>query len=83
MERLPEDRLTLLVGSYAQEHYLPDTGKIAMTERVRAFQSCAPQFLPLPHPSWRSTGWMKRNPWFEGDVLPILRDKVSQVLSAT
>lgn len=73
LDVLPPDRLTLLVGSYAQVRYLPATKKLSLTERVRSFASFGPQFLPLPHPSWRSTGWMARNPWFETDVLPALR----------
>jgi uracil-DNA glycosylase len=73
MATLPDDRLVLLVGSYAQERYLPDAKRLSLTERVRAFATFMPSFFPLPHPSWRSTGWMKKNPWFETDVLPELR----------
>ena len=70
---LPSQRLTLLVGSYAQARYLPQTRRQSLTERVAEFRAHLPVFLPLPHPSWRSTGWMVRNPWFERDVLPELR----------
>lgn len=70
---LPSQRLTLLVGSYAQARYLPQTRRQSLTERVAEFRAHLPVFLPLPHPSWRSTGWMVRNPWFERDVLPALR----------
>lgn len=73
LDVLPPDRLILLVGSYAQARYLPAAKKQSLTERVRSFASFGPHFLPLPHPSWRSTGWMARNPWFETDVLPALR----------
>jgi len=76
MARLPTDRLTLLVGSYAQERYLPKTKRKSLTERVRDFRIYPPNVLPLPHPSWRSTGWMKRNPWFEADLLPLLQGAV-------
>ncbi len=51
-----------------------------MTETVRAWREYGPQLMPLPHPSWRVTGWMKRNPWFETDVLPHLRERVAQIL---
>jgi uracil-DNA glycosylase len=78
---LPADRLTLLVGSYAQARYLPGAKALSLTERVRAFASFGPRFFPLPHPSWRSTGWMKKNPWFEADVLPDLERAVSDHLS--
>jgi uracil-DNA glycosylase len=76
MDILPADRLTLLVGSYAHGRYLPGTKKQSLTERVRGFASFGPTFFPLPHPSWRSTGWMARNPWFESEVLPELRRAV-------
>lgn len=79
---LPADRLTLLVGSYAQQRYLPASKKQSLTERVRAFASFGPEFLPLPHPSWRSTGWMARNGWFETDVLPKLQRTVRDYSTA-
>jgi uracil-DNA glycosylase len=71
-------QLTLLVGSYAQAWYLGKRRRPTMTETVQAFQDYLPEFLPLPHPSWRNTAWLKRNPWFEAELLPILR---AQVLS--
>jgi uracil-DNA glycosylase len=66
--------LTLLVGQYAQDHYL--AGRDSLTERVRNFEAYLPAQLPLPHPSWRSKLWMKKNPWFEKEVLPVLRERV-------
>lgn len=75
---MPEVRLTLLVGSYAQARYLGDRRRSTMTETVRAFADYLPDgLLPLPHPSWRNTGWLKRNPWFEADVLPALRARTT------
>ena len=74
---LTDCRLTLLVGSYAQAHYL-ETGNL--TEAVKAFRAHGPGFFPLPHPSWRSGIWVKRNPWFETDVLPALRAAVREAL---
>ena len=59
---LPADRLTILVGSYAQARYLPGTRRQSLTDRVRDVRAHLPTFLPLPHPSWRSTGWMTKNP---------------------
>lgn len=70
---LPELRLTLLIGSYSQKRYLPETRRQTMTERVSRFREHLPAFLPLPHPSWRTTAWQKRNPWFDEDLLPALR----------
>lgn len=78
---LPPDRLTLLVGSYAQARYLPETRALGMTERVRRFAEFLPAFFPLPHPSWRSTIWMRKNPWFEADVLPMLGGEVAARLA--
>jgi uracil-DNA glycosylase len=78
---LPEVRLTLLVGIHAQDHYLRDRTKATMTETVRNFESSGPGRFPLPHPSWRSTGWMRRNPWFEAEVLPTLRVSVRSALA--
>jgi uracil-DNA glycosylase len=73
---LPADRLTLLVGAYAQARYLPQGAGLTLTEKVRAFRTFGPAFIPLPHPSWRSVGWMKRNPWFESELLPAMRNAV-------
>jgi uracil-DNA glycosylase len=74
---MPQVRLTLLVGSYAQRHRL---GKGAMTDRVRRFRQLASAIIPLPHPSWRTTGWERRNPWFAEDLLPVLRQAVATAL---
>lgn len=80
MAVLPPVRLTLLVGSYAQDRYLPSAKTRTMTEKVRYFAEFDPPFFPLPHPSWRSTGWMRKNPWFEADVLPALRRRTAEML---
>jgi uracil-DNA glycosylase len=73
---LPDIRLTLLVGHHAQARYLPAKPKRSMTDAVRAFRDAPDGLFPLPHPSWRSTIWMRKNPWFESDVLPVLRTRV-------
>jgi uracil-DNA glycosylase len=73
--------LTLLVGSYAQAHYhRARRPRLSLTETVRDFRACGEGIFPLPHPSWRSTIWMRRNPWFESDVLPALRAAVRTAL---
>jgi uracil-DNA glycosylase len=74
-------RLTLLVGSYAQAYYLAGHGQATMTATVGAFRDYLPDFLPLPHPSWRTTAWERANPWFGGELLPELRRLVSTLLS--
>jgi uracil-DNA glycosylase len=76
VEQLPDLKLTLLVGQYAQRHYLTSTRKNSMTETVQAFSEYAPQYFPLPHPSWRSVVWMRKHPWFEEAVIPALRKAV-------
>ncbi len=78
---LPARRLTLLVGSYAVEAYLGAERRRTLTETVRAFASYGPDFLPLPHPSWRSKPWMREHPFFEAEVLPALRAAVRDALS--
>ncbi len=77
---LPNLGLTLLVGQYAQGYYLGARRRGNLTETVRAWADYAPRFAPLPHPSWRNTAWLKRNPWFERDLLPTLRARVHRLL---
>jgi uracil-DNA glycosylase len=80
-EHLGNLRLTLLVGSYAQAHYhRARKPRRSLTETVRDFRTSGEGLFPLPHPSWRSTIWMRRNPWFERDVLPALRAAVRTAL---
>ena len=73
---LPNIGLTLLVGAYAQAFHLGVRRRATMTETVRCFEAYLPEFLPLPHPSWRNTAWLRRNPWFEAELLPVLRQRV-------
>ncbi len=80
MAALSGVQVTLLVGSYAQAHYLGERRKATMTETVAAWREYGPTFIPLPHPSWRNTAWIKRNPWFEEDLVPALRARVRGVL---
>jgi uracil-DNA glycosylase len=77
---LPNIELIILAGSYAQRRYLAKRGKKNLTENVRAWREFAPRYIPLPHPSWRTTGWQKRNPWFDTEVLPYLRKRVVELL---
>lgn len=78
--QLPELKLILLVGSYAQAWHLKGQLKATMTQTVRAWRDYAPKFLPLPHPSWRNNAWIKKNPWFEAELVPHLRRRVSRIL---
>jgi len=80
LSQLPKVELTLLVGGYAQAWALKGERKANMTETVRAWRDYLPTMLPLPHPSWRNTAWLKRNPWFEAEVAPYLRQRVRDIL---
>jgi len=80
LAELTSVELTLLVGSYAIDYYLGAEAKRSMTATVEAWRDYAPRFLPLPHPSWRTTLFEKRNPWFEKKLLPALRRRVKALL---
>ena len=80
LQAMPDLELLLLVGSYAQNYYL-GAAKESMAERVRRWRDFHPRYFPLPHPSPRNTLWLRRNPWFEEEVVPELRERVSAVLS--
>ncbi|MCX8999818.1 uracil-DNA glycosylase family protein [Rhizobiaceae bacterium BDR2-2] len=78
MDAMPQIEVVLAIGQYAQAWHLGSGRKATMTETVAAwrtyfFSNTGPRVLPLPHPSWRNTAWLKRNPWFEENVLPQLR----------
>lgn len=77
---LPEVELTLLVGSYAQEHYLGKLRKGSLSDTVKAFTEYVPAYFPLPHPSPRNRLWLRQRPWFDTDVLPVLRERVGALL---
>lgn len=78
MEQVGDVPLVLLIGGYAQTWHLGV--KNSVSDTVARWRSYAPCAFPLPHPSWRNTGWLKKNPWFEKEVLPELRVRVQEVL---
>jgi uracil-DNA glycosylase family 4 len=78
---MPQVQLTLLVGRYAQEFFLKDKCEATLTATVAAHASYLPRYFPLPHPSPRNQSWWLGNPWFEREVLPVLRDRVKSVLA--
>lgn len=80
LDRMPDLQLTLLIGQYAQGYYLEDNYK-TLTERVRHWAECPDGVIPLPHPSPRNQIWLKRNPWFEEDVVPMLQQRVARLRS--
>lgn len=79
LAELPKVELALLVGSYAIDWTRGRRGP--MTQAVAAWREQLPMVLPLPHPSWRNTAWLKRNPWFEAEVAPYLRTRVAEILA--
>ena len=78
---MPEVKLVLAIGQYAQVYFLGDTRKKSLTDTVQAWHEYTPRVFPLPHPSPRNVAWFKHNPWFDAEVLPALREQVSAVLS--
>ncbi len=78
--QLPNIDLTLLVGSYAQPYYLGKRAKRTMTETIRAWRDYGPDIIPTPHPSWRTTFWLKKNPWFEAKIVPELRRRLHALI---
>ncbi|MBL3556526.1 MULTISPECIES: uracil-DNA glycosylase family protein [Marinobacter] len=79
LERLEHIELTLAIGQYAHAWHLPG-GKASVTERVKRWREEWPELLPLPHPSPRNNLWLRRNPWFEEEVIPELRQRVADIL---
>jgi uracil-DNA glycosylase len=80
LAELPKIELTLLIGQYAQRHFLGPRRKATLTETVRGWKDYAPDYVPLPHPSPRNQPWFKQHPWFEGEVPPMLRERVGGLL---
>lgn len=78
LAQLPDIELTLVIGQYAQQYHLGSKGQ-TVTETVKAWRSYLPEYLPAPHPSPRNLRWLKRNAWFENDVLPELRRRVRKL----
>lgn len=74
---MPQVGLTLLVGLHAQKWTLGRRAAKTLTETVAGWRSFGAETMPLPHPSWRNTGWLRRNPWFEAELLPVLRARVA------
>ena len=80
LEEMPKVETMILIGSYAQGYYLNVRQESTLTETVRNFSKYLPEFFPLVHPSPLNLGWLKKNPWFEKEVLPVLKDIVSRSL---
>jgi len=80
LEEMPNIETIVLIGSYAQKYYLGRNREKSLTETVRNYRRYLPEYFPLVHPSPLNLGWLKKNPWFETDVLPSLRKTVSHIL---
>ncbi|SDU04989.1 uracil-DNA glycosylase family protein [Halopseudomonas salegens] len=80
LDQLPAVQLTLAIGQYAQTWHLPDAPR-QVTATVRQWQRWWPHTLPLPHPSPRNNLWLRRNPWFEAEVIPVLQESVQRILN--
>jgi len=77
---MPNLQLTILIGQYAQRHYLGEELEKNLTETVRSFEKYLPRYMVLPHPSPRNRFWLRKNPWFEKEVLPVLKERVNSAL---
>jgi uracil-DNA glycosylase len=78
---MPDLRLRLLIGAYAQRYYLGTRRRTTLSATVRAFPEYLSDFFPLPHPSPRNRGWVRDRPWFAAEVLPALRRAVARALA--
>jgi len=82
IDALPNIELTLLIGQYAQRHFLKNKRKNTLTQTVLNWRDYGPKYIPLPHPSPRNTHWFQRHEWFERDLLPELRAQIRPLLKA-
>lgn len=79
LKQLPQLQLTLVIGKYAQAYHLSQN-RLSLTDTVKAGKDYWPSIVPLPHPSPRNNGWLKKNPWFEDEILPKLRKRITDIL---
>lgn len=86
---MPQIELLLVIGQYAMAYHLKDQRRANLTDTVGAWrdywyaadENSHPRIMPLPHPSWRNNAWLKKNPWFELDVLPVLRQEITRLMT--
>ena len=81
LDLMPDIKLTILIGSYSMKYYLGKGMKENLTETVRSYKEYLPKYFPIVHPSPLNFRWQKANPWFEGEIVPVLRDKVHKILA--
>ncbi|WP_425408468.1 uracil-DNA glycosylase family protein [Hyphococcus sp.] len=80
MAAAPNVETAILVGAYAQKWHLGTGAEKTLTQNVKNWRKFAPEYFPTPHPSWRNNGWLKKNSWFEAELLPVLRKRVRSLL---
>ena len=81
LDLMPDIKLTILIGSYSMKYYLGKSMKENLTETVRSYKEYLPKYFPIVHPSPLNFRWQKANPWFEGEVVPVLRDMVEKIFA--
>lgn len=81
LDLMPDIKLTVLIGSYSMKYYLGKGMKENLTETVRSYKEYLPKYFPIVHPSPLNFRWQKANPWFEGEIVPVLRDMVGKILA--
>lgn len=81
LKKLPRVELTLLIGLHAQRHFLGARRQSTLTETLRRWKDYGPDYIPLPHPSPRNTPWFQSHPWFEQELVPMLRERVQRLLA--
>ena len=80
LKLMPQIELMLLIGMYSQKYYLRENNKKTLTETVKAWKEYGPDYLPMPHPSPRNKLWLKKNPWFEKNVVPTLKRRIQELI---
>ena len=81
LAQLPRIELTLLVGQYAQAHFLRSAGHSSVTTTMQNWRDALPRIIPLPHPSPRNIAWFKANPWFDHELVPVLQRRIRELLA--
>jgi len=79
LDQIPAHQLILLIGTYAQSYYLGNRRKRTLTETVKSYQEYLPTYFPLPHPSPRNNIWLKKNEWFEREIVPLLKTTIKSL----
>ena len=79
LDLMPDIKLTILIGSYSMKYYLGKEMKENLTETVRSYKEYLPKYFPIVHPSPLNFRWQKANPWFEGEVVPVLKEMVGKI----